>query len=355
MGDVTTIFILETLELYRWTNDWKFLQDMYPHVLAGIKWQLKVSSDLGLPEHLECTYDIPNMSQYPTTTFNSFLHLAALRACMELALVMNDTVTFNQCYEPFFIAVKKIDQLLWYNDSMDTGYFLAYAGGGGEKAIFTDALYGQVLAFTYGLGPLYNISIMQKHLDSEARLADTPYGLRMLTGREPLTNPQDTSIWMGGSQDWSVLKLWLNTDSDSALTQSKKGLNHVRQTLNDQWNTHGLYGADEYGIGGKPWVTSHYGFHMVLWHLPFAMSGQYTDLSKGVLLFSPRLPSPFNLPVLIPNVFGSINSMPLSNGQSSYTLTLSIGNLSLKTLAINNVEYPGSVNITAGQSVHWTG
>jgi non-lysosomal glucosylceramidase len=355
MGDVTTIFILETLELYRWTNDLTFLKDMYPHVLAGIQWQLSVSSRLGLPEHLECTYDIPDMSQYPTTTFNSFLHLAALRACMELALIMNDTDTFNKCYEPFFVASKQINQLLWYNDTIDTGYFLAYTGGHGEKAIFTDALYGQVLAFTYGLGPLYNISVMKKHLESEVRLADTPYGLRMLTGREPLTNPQDNSIWMGASQDWSVLNLWFNMDPDSALIQSEKGLNHVRQTLNDQWNVHGLYASDGYGIGGKPWVTSHYGFHMVLWHLPFAISGQYTDLAKGILSFSPKLRSPFILPVLIPNVFGSISSTPLLNGQSTYTFTLTVGKLSLNVLAVDSVRYSGSVNVTAGQSVQWTG
>jgi non-lysosomal glucosylceramidase len=355
MGDVTTIFILETLELYRWTNDLAFLKDMYPHVLAGVKWQLGTSSSFGLPEHLECTYDIPNMSQYPTTTFNSFLHLAALRACMELAMAMNDTSTYTTCYEPYVVAVKQINQLLWFSNSTDTGYFLAYTGGQGEKAIFADALYGQVLAFTYGLGPLYNTSTMQKHLDSEARLADTPYGLRMLTGREPLSNPQDNSIWMGGSQDWSVLNLWLNVNPDVAFTQSAKGLNNVRQTLNDQWNTHGLYASDGYGIGGKPWCTSHYGFHMVLWHLPFAVSGQYTDLPKGVLEFSPKLQPPFTLPVLIPNTFGSISATPLSNGQTSYTLTLVIGNLSLNELAINNVKYPGSVKITAGESVHWSG
>ena len=355
MGDVTTIFILETLELYRWTNDYTFLKDMYPHVVAGIQWQLNVSSQLGLPEHLECTYDIPYMSQYPTTTFNSFLYLAALRACMELAVIMNDTATHNQCHESFFVAVKKVNQLLWYNDSLDTGYFLAYTGGHGEKAIFTDALYGQVLAFTYGLGPLYNISIMQKHLESEARLADTPYGLRMLTGREPLTNPQDNSVWMGASQDWSVLNLWFNMDPDSALIQSEKGLNHVRQTLNDQWNVHGLYAGDGYGIGGKPWVTSHYGFHMVLWHLPFAFTGQYTDLTNGTLLFSPKLRPPFTLPVLIPKIFGSISATLLPNGKSSYTLTLAIGNLSLNLLAVNNVKYPGSVHLTAGQSVQWIG
>jgi hypothetical protein len=282
------------------------------------------------------------------------MHLSALRACMELALVMNDSTTYNTCYEPFVFAVQQINQMLWYNDSADTGYFLAYTGGQGEKAIFTDALYGQVLAFTYGLGPLYNISTMQKHLESEVRLADTPYGLRMLTGREPLTNPQDNAIWMGASQDWSVLNLWLNMDADNATSQSKKGLSHVSQVLNDQWNTHGIYAGDGYGVGGKPWITAHYGFHMVLWHLPFAFSGQYTDLSTGVLSFAPKLRAPFVLPLLIPNTLGWISATPISNGQTSYTLALSVGNLSLNQLSINDVKYPGSVKIAAGQSVQWS-
>jgi non-lysosomal glucosylceramidase len=177
----------------------------------------------------------------------------------------------------------------------------------------------------------------------------------MLTGRKPLTDSQDNAIWMGGSQDWSVLNLWLGMDPDSAFIQSEKGLNHVRQTLNDQWNTHGIYASDGYGLGGKPWITSHYGFHMVLWHLPFAISGQYTDLNKGVLLFSPKLRSPFILPVLIPTIFGSISAIPLSSGQSTYTLTLIVGNLTLNQLAVNNVTYPGSVHLTAGQSIEWTG
>ncbi|CAF3168454.1 unnamed protein product [Rotaria sp. Silwood2] len=129
MGDVTTIFILETLELYRWTNDFIFLKDMYPHVVE------------------ECTYDIPYLSQYPTTTFNSFMHLAALHACMELTSIMNDTMTYNKCYESYFFAVKQINRLLWYHDSIDTGYFLAYTGGQGEKSIFTDALYGQKVKY----------------------------------------------------------------------------------------------------------------------------------------------------------------------------------------------------------------
>jgi hypothetical protein len=94
---------------------------------------------------------------------------------------------------------------------------------------------------------------------------------------------------------------------------------------------------------------------MVLWHLPFALSGQYTDLSKGILTFAPKLRSPFILPILIPNTFGSISATPMVNGQSSYTLTLFMGDLSLGELSVNNIQYPGSVNITAGQTVQWSG
>lgn len=355
MGDVTSIFILETLEIYRWTNDTQFLKDMYSHIVAGLKWQLSTATEFGLPKNLECTYDIPAMSQYPTTTFNSFMHLAALGAGMELAFIMNDTATYNECYQAFTLAKKQIYNMLWYEDSIDTGYFLAYTGGHGEKAIFTDALYGQVLAYTYGIGTLYNTTLMKMHLDSEVRLADTPYGLRMLTGREPLTNPQDNSIWMGASQDWSVLKLWLGSDIDLAMSQSVKGIDHVRLTLNDQWNTHGLYAGDGYGVGGKPWTTSHYGFHMVLWHLPFAFSGQYVDLPNGILKFSPKRRTPFMLPVLIPNILGTISSTSTSDGRTQYSLSLSVGSLSLNTLAIDEVTYPGKVNLSAGQTISWLG
>ncbi|CAF1672410.1 unnamed protein product [Adineta ricciae] len=196
---------------------------------------------------------------------------------------------------------------------------------------------------------------MLKHLESEVRLSDTAYDLRMLTGREPLTNPQDNSIWMGASQDWPVLNLWFKIEPESALVQSQKGLNLVRQVLNDQWNTYGIYAADGYGVGGRPWITSHYGFHIVFWHLPFALSGQYVDLSNGTLTFSPALSVPYTLPVLIPNLFGSLSVIASSNDNRLFTLSLSIGNLSLNTLAVYNVVYPGSVHLTAGQSVQWAG
>ncbi len=78
-------------------------------------------------------------------------------------------------------------------------------------------------------------------------------------------------------------------------------------------------------------------------------------MEYSTLWFSPKQRAPFILSVLTPNTFGSISTNRLSNGQTSYTLTLSVGSLSLNQLAINGVQYPGSVKLTAGQSVKWSG
>ncbi|CAF1584151.1 unnamed protein product, partial [Didymodactylos carnosus] len=69
---------------------------------------------------------------------------------------------------------------------------------------------------------------------------------------------------------------------------------------------------------------------------------------NGILKFSPNLQLPFVIPVLIPNTLGSLTVIPVSNERSSYTLTLSFGNLLLNIFSVNDAIYPGIVNLTAG-------
>ncbi len=66
MGDVTTIWILEVLELWRGTNDTTRLRAAWPAVVRGMEWQIRQSVALGLPAHLVCTYDILGMEVYNT-------------------------------------------------------------------------------------------------------------------------------------------------------------------------------------------------------------------------------------------------------------------------------------------------
>ena len=58
MGDVTSIWALEVLEIYRHTANVTRLQAAWPAVVKGMQWSIAQSVDLGLPAHLVCTYDI---------------------------------------------------------------------------------------------------------------------------------------------------------------------------------------------------------------------------------------------------------------------------------------------------------
>ena len=55
MGDVTTIWILEVLEIWRHTNGTARLAQAWPAVVKGLQWQIAVSKEFGLPAHLVCT------------------------------------------------------------------------------------------------------------------------------------------------------------------------------------------------------------------------------------------------------------------------------------------------------------
>lgn len=128
------------------------------------------------------------------------------------------------------------------------------------NAIMADTLYGQVWAFTLGLGPLVEPNFLISHLLAELANNDTPYGLRVLTSprmqrddnfdfpemkrKQSCSNlasqTVDNVIWMGGSPDWSTLASHLGCNTSSSLIQAEKALDHWRSTLNDQWNFHGL-------------------------------------------------------------------------------------------------------------------
>lgn len=97
-----------------------------------------------------------------------------------------------------------------------------------------------------------------------------------------------------------------DTDPIIALNRAKKSLDHWRSTLNDQWNVHGLISSNGYGLDGLPWATSHYSFHLVLWHIPLALSGQQYFAPNASLTFWPKFPIPFNLPFFTPKASGTI-------------------------------------------------
>jgi len=112
-ADVSTLFIAQVWQFYSWSNDVAFLKEMFPHVRAATLWQIGVSPQ-GLPEHLVNTYDILDLASYPLCTFNSALHLMAMRAAVQLANAVGDFKS-RLAQESFANGSRLIDSALWYD------------------------------------------------------------------------------------------------------------------------------------------------------------------------------------------------------------------------------------------------
>ena len=157
------------------------------------------------------------------------------------------------------------------------------------------------------------------------------------------------AVWQGGSPNWAYLNIVGDRNVsflpvDEALAQPAKSLGLWRSGLNDLWNICGL------SQDGQSWITSHYGFAMTAWHLPYALSGQNANLPKGSLTFSPKIDttSAWTLPFFLPGVLGTIGA-----DGGGYFITVMFGSLELAHLAVDGAAYPGKVVVAAGQTIAW--
>ena len=55
MGDVTSIWVLEVLEIYRHSANTSRLVSAWPAVVRAVQWSIAMSVSQGLPTHLVCT------------------------------------------------------------------------------------------------------------------------------------------------------------------------------------------------------------------------------------------------------------------------------------------------------------
>ncbi|KAK3739472.1 hypothetical protein QZH41_020504 [Actinostola sp. cb2023] len=563
MADVHPAFIAQVYHLYIWAGKEKLLRDLWPAVRKAAIWMIQEDTDgTGLPLRMTNTYDILQLQKYDHSFYNSVMYLLGLRATEELAGVQRDADLYLLAREAIVKATTMIRQLFW---DEERGYYRAWWDHkkGSPPWLMADSLYGQVWAYTLGLGNLLDTENMKSHLDKEALLNDTPYGLQVMTkndnpsdkrrvtkrdttsqqttyqefndyftnlknymfnkqrynnpnterygwqpysdnsrkpfdferlgraqglvaerdwdeelneasdegtpymesnvgvlkeAQRPLYQDQhfqynvpsgyensllnldgfsDTvtrngipvdiqynvnthaqkephlftndrkaenlkdlkmpltsstyyrnektsrlkipkgrskllnrnmpstkclllrkkamyrSIWMGASPDWTTLQIHLGLDPDKALQQARKSLNHYRNQLNDTWNIHGLTAGSGYGLDGQPWCTSHYTFHMVLWHIPLALSGQQYSIIERRLIFSPKLRVPYSLPFFVSYASGTIEAI-VKYGMVSFKLTVTHGYLVLKTLSISGVTWPGeALKLEKGESVTW--
>ena len=55
MGDTTTIWLLELLEVYQHTGELTLIESLWPQVQRAAAWQIASTAEIGLPYTLVCT------------------------------------------------------------------------------------------------------------------------------------------------------------------------------------------------------------------------------------------------------------------------------------------------------------
>ena len=292
MGDVSSMFIVYLLELHRWGADdadaAALVAELWPAARRAAQWQMGRASELGLPSHLVDTYDGLRLQRYNASCFSSLFHLLAMRAARELATLptVNDPAFATACDEALVRGRAAMDTLLW---NATGGFYRSYVGG---NAIMSDSLYARVLADSLGLGSLTTDEQVSSHLRAVLRDNDTPYGLLCQTGRYPYPGPPalghdaDNSVWMMANPNWASLSLRRGGPVDEAFAVVNKTFAWWRSSLKDMWNVVALHGGLGYGQEGMPLANSHYGYHLVAWHLLFALTGQVYSARQRALAFA---------------------------------------------------------------------
>lgn len=387
MSDSTSMFIVYVLELLRWGGDNTTLQLYYPTVKRAAQWQMMRAEELGLPQHLETTYDILQFPQYQLSAYASVFHLLAMSATVELAKVAGDEAFAAKAAAAFSRGQAAFDQLQWNSTlgAYNAGSSGCTAGQGCTFAegLFSDSFYGQVLAYSAGLGDLL---AHPERLDSHlavvwnATCAHVPYpnlgngtlapgcpnGLLALVGRAKV-GISDWQVWEMPTYNHVSLLLQRGQMAPAAALELARGSGtSYAQRANDQWNIAGLKRSD-----GLPVLTSHYGYHMVAWHMALGLTRQVMraeDNTSVSLTWFPRVQgmcaggntTRWQWPVLLPGVVGWVScvGLPLPAppaGDAKLTFQLVSGQLTLSWLAVGGAVAGGPITVAEGRPAVWYG
>lgn len=100
MGDVTSIFILESLQVWRQTADVQWLQAVWPSVIAAVGWEVERSSmvkGLDLPNAVDTTYVSVRQLCSPLARSLSFARALSLFLPSSVSLALRLSVSLSLC------------------------------------------------------------------------------------------------------------------------------------------------------------------------------------------------------------------------------------------------------------------
>jgi len=314
------------------------------------------AGNYSLPQYLATTYDHFGFKHRQTVVYNCHVYLTALKAVENMANILSQPATAAIASKALTAGKAKLEMPaekggpLW-NETMK--YFLAHSET--NTQVFTDSLYGQMLSHHFFNGSYtVNETLLENHLAYEWEQNQDLYGMRVLSS--PI---QEDSIWMNGPPTWTYLALAMGKLSDEeAYEPFKRMSENFRTNLKDMWNLRALTHSQTEGTElehGQPREQGHYGFMLTDLYLIQLLSGQNTDMGKGLVAINPRFDPPYVLPVMFLGVTATIEAYTTSDNTIHANFTVVFGKLELPEngLVWNGCAYQDVVNLGMGEWVDW--
>jgi hypothetical protein len=189
MGDVTSVFILASLGCVRSSGNVSWLRAaMWPSLVRAAQWQIARAQQFGCPSFVQTTYDYLGLDQYPLATYNAVLHLAAMRATVQLAALVGDSSGLAANASASEAAcLHAIEERLW-SDKLGAWRAFQTAAGDAPDLVLSGSFHGQSWASALGLGLLLPQANATRHLAAELRLncnysAECELGLLAIAGQ----------------------------------------------------------------------------------------------------------------------------------------------------------------------------
>ena len=285
--DLSTKYALMVYRDYLWTNDLKFLKEMYPSVKKAMYWEFSTDKDgNGLPDNegKDQTYDLWDF--YGTSSYTSSIFLASLLACMKMAEKLKDKKFYKQCKDYFDRGKYSFEKELW-----NGSYYIA---GRSENKVYdaciASQLNGQWFAHLLGLGYILDKKRVRQAVQTILRLngSVSKYGVVNSVypdGKVDRSSYHAENIWSGECYAFASLAVFEGFVKEGLECAKNTWDNFVHNAKNVWYQPDVVFAKDGAMGDGELYVRN-----LSLWTIPFALARYDKKVRRFLLEVEHRLP-----------------------------------------------------------------
>ena len=370
--DLATVFVLQCYEYIIWSGDRDFLDFVYPKVKLALEYESRLDqngdgvADLWGPG--TCTFDNPiDYPMYGASPFIASLHLAALEAARQMALLKGDQQYVSLC-EAQAAKIRETmemtlwsDQLqhfyLWYDNLYENWKTGPRPHESCAESNFIAQVAGQWFAHLFNFGYLFDPTKLRKALKAIKEQNHLP--VQYCPANVVLPDGRITSSWPYYAEVYYAINSMYEDEIDAGFDCFRRIYEAMHKLDKSPWDAplgwdyhlypgnlpknlptksrlrdllHCTDKANRYATWGR-WYMS----NPASWFILPALSGFSINLLQGEIVIAPNLPKAIGrgkkakqLPIFMPQFWGSVSYEERENRvRIGFELTRFIGKVPL--------------------------